>query len=137
PAPVATGGDCRPATPLLPGDATCATANRGDITTSWLTANKSDGTPNHTLHTSEFFEGGLDLTKTGLGGKCFSSFLGDTRSSQSLTATIFDYAGGKFEPCGATIKIEKNAVNKVGDTHTFTVTIGTSNGNTTTAAPNG
>jgi hypothetical protein len=96
PTPKAHGVDCRaPATPI--GDAACAVANTADITTPWLTAaGKNVG---HTLKTAEFFEGGLNLTKSDLGGKCFNTFIGDTRSSQSLTATLFDYAGGVIGEC--------------------------------------
>ena len=52
---------------------------------------------------SEFFEGGLDLTAKGLGGKCFNTFIGDTRSSQSLTATLFDFARGVLGECGVAV----------------------------------
>jgi len=101
PNPVAHGVDCKS---TGPNDTACATVNGptngtgGTITTPWLTANKVDGT-GHSLRTSEFFEGGLNLTKAGLGGKCFNVFIGDTRSSQSLTATLFDFARGVLGEC--------------------------------------
>jgi hypothetical protein len=101
--PVAHGVDCRSATTGT-GDTACAVSNRvdnglnGTITTPWLTSNKVDGV-GHSLRTSEFFEGGLNLTKSGLGGRCFNVFIGDTRSSQSLTATLFDFARGKLGEC--------------------------------------
>jgi hypothetical protein len=63
-----------------------------------LTANFKDKV-GHTLRVAEFFEGGVNLTQTGLGGRCFNTFLGDTRSSTSLTATLFDYALGQFGAC--------------------------------------
>jgi hypothetical protein len=99
--PVGNGGDCKGNTG---GDSICATTNSGpnaitgEITTPWLTANKADGV-GHKLQSAEFFEGGIDLTATGLGGACFSTFVGDTRSSQSLTATLFDYAQGTLGAC--------------------------------------
>jgi len=89
---------------LLGGDDTCATTNgspegiNGAITTPWLTANKTDGV-GHTLQSSEFFEGGLNLTKAKLAGKCFNTFIGDTRSSQSPTATLFDFDRGELGAC--------------------------------------
>ena len=99
---VATGGDCQTASTL---DTICATTNgsaagglNAPITTQWPTANATDGL-GHTLQPSEFFEGGINLTGTNLGGKCFNTFVGDTRSSQSLTATIFDYATGVLGEC--------------------------------------
>src|SRR6059058_3649607 len=99
--PVAHGVDCKS---TAGNDATCATVNGptngtgGTITTPWLTSNKTQGV-GHSLVTSEFFEGGLDLTQSGLGGRCFNVFIGDTRSSQSLTATLFDFARGSIGEC--------------------------------------
>src|SRR5439155_27126506 len=55
-----------------------------------------------TRPTAQSFEGGLNLTKTGLAGHCFNVFIGDTRSSQSLTATLFDFARGVIGECGST-----------------------------------
>jgi hypothetical protein len=99
--PVASGVDCRdPNTDA--NDTACAAANTAGITVPWLTANFKQGVGN-TLQTGEFFEGGLNLTKSNLGGKCFNVFIGDTRSSQSLTATLFDYARGKLGECGVTV----------------------------------
>jgi len=102
---VGNGGDCQGASGL---DAICATTNgsaapglNAAITTPWLTANTADNV-GHTLQPSEFFEGGIDLTTENLGGKCFNTFVGDTRSSQSLTATIFDYAAGTLGECTST-----------------------------------
>ena len=99
--PVASGVDCRSGT--TPADDTvCATANTAAISTPWLTAAKTLN-PNvgHSLPTAQFFEGGLNLTQADLGGTCFTTFLGDTRSSTSLTATLFDYAGGRLGDCGS------------------------------------
>jgi hypothetical protein len=98
--PVAHGVDCKS---TLGGDATCATVNdatNGTLDPPWDTANK-DGTSD--VKIAEFFEGGLDLTAKGLGGKCFNTFIADTRSSQSLTATIFDFARGVLGECGITV----------------------------------
>ena len=99
---VAHGKEC---TSTLGGDAICATTNGSPapgidaaITTPWLTSNADDNVGN-TLQPSEFFEGGINLTGTGFGGQCFNTFVGDTRSSQSLTATIFDYARGRLGEC--------------------------------------
>lgn len=100
PTPIGTGVDCRDPDLILP-DAACAAANTADITVPWLTSNFKDKVGNK-LRTSEFFEGGINLTDLNLGGKCFNSFLGDTRSSTSLTATLFDFAGGTVGACTST-----------------------------------
>jgi hypothetical protein len=93
--PVAHGVDCKTTSA---GDTGCATVNTATITTPWSTSNKQDGV-GHSLRISEFYEGGLDLTANDLGGKCFNVFTGDTRSSQSLTATLFDYSLGNLGEC--------------------------------------
>jgi hypothetical protein len=106
--PVAHGVDCKTtASTQASPDTACATVNgptngtAGTITTPWTTANAKDGVGTK-LRTSEFFEGGLDLTANNLGDKCFNVFTGDTRSSQSLTATLFDYALGTLGECTST-----------------------------------
>jgi hypothetical protein len=100
--PVASGVDCRSAsTPT--GDNICATSNTATISTPWLTDNNGKTTGlDHSLLSGEFFEGGINLTNTGLAGKCFNTFVGDTRSSQSLTATLFDFARGTLGECHST-----------------------------------
>jgi hypothetical protein len=99
PTPVAGGGDCRASTQTA-GDPICATANTTNITVPWLTDNNGKTTGlGHSLLTGEFFEGGINLTNTGLGNKCFNTFVGNTRSSQSLTATLFDFARGSLSIC--------------------------------------
>jgi hypothetical protein len=112
--PVGAGVDCRSAT-TLPGDSACAAANttangtNGTITTPWLTANFKDKV-GHSLRTSEFFEGGINLTDLNLGGRCFNTFIGDTRSSTSLTATLFDFAAGETGSCASGVSTAQDWV---------------------------
>jgi hypothetical protein len=104
--PVANGVDCKT---TGGNDTACATVNGptngtgGTITTPWLTSNKQDGV-GHSLRESEFFEGGLNLTQANLAGHCFNTFMTDTRSSQSLTATLFDYTLGTLGECTSATK---------------------------------
>jgi hypothetical protein len=103
--PVASGGDCTATNPAPPlNDLSCATANKATISgIPWLTNN--NGRTNglgHSLLTAEFFEGGLNLTDSGLGGKCFNTFVANTRSSQSFTATLYDFARGTLGECTST-----------------------------------
>ncbi len=45
-------------------------------------------------------EAGIDLTNLlGANGGCFTTFLAETRSSQQITATLKDFAGGSFSTC--------------------------------------
>ena len=123
--PVANSGDCRD--PLHPlNDPICAVSNTAPITTPWTTVKKT--TVDNALDTGEFFEGGINLTQTGFGDKCFNTFVGDTRSSQSPTATIFDYARGTLGECLPTLTTQVSATTTklpgqaVTDLATITVT---------------
>ena len=93
PTPIITGADCARS---LAGDPLCAIVNSALLTPPWPTQDK-DG--DNILNTSEFFEGGLDLTRMGLAFGCFNKVIFDTRSSQSLTATLFDFTLGTFLTC--------------------------------------
>lgn len=106
--PIVTGADCKTTPEGGVGDTACATVNGSLIPSSeipWLTETKQPGnTPSNDLDVSKFFEGGVNLTANNLEA-CFSTFMGVTRSSTSLTATIFDYALGSFPVCA--IKVAK------------------------------
>jgi hypothetical protein len=116
--PIGSGVDCRDPL-LIPDDPACAAANTADITTPWLTANFKDKV-GHSLRTAEFFEGGINLTDLNLGGKCFNTFIGDTRSSTSLTATLFDFAAGATGSCESGVSTAQEWVPN--DSATVTVT---------------
>lgn len=103
PNPVITGGaDCRDEPAGPPPDDACGIVNLENITTPWPTANFRDGVGT-TLRSTEFYEGGVNLTANELGGKCFTTFLADTRSSQELNATLFDFSLGQLGECAATM----------------------------------
>jgi hypothetical protein len=101
---VASGGDCKAANAL---DDICATTNSGPneendaITTKWLTSNGS--VVGNSVVPPDFFEGGINLTEVLGGAACFSTFIADTRSSQSLSATLFDFARGQLGGCQTTL----------------------------------
>jgi hypothetical protein len=50
----------------------------------------------NTFATNEFYEGVVDLAGLNLPSLCFSSFLLETRSSQSITASLDDFASSSF-----------------------------------------
>jgi uncharacterized repeat protein (TIGR01451 family) len=105
----------------------CANVNQDLIPDSaipWLTETKKPGpNPSLDLDTSEFFEGGINLSALGLGDQCFSTFLGVTRSSPSLTATIFDYALGHIDLCSLDVVKTGDPLGKIGDEVSYTITI--------------
>jgi uncharacterized repeat protein (TIGR01451 family) len=74
---------------------TFAIVNGAPISVPWAYTNKSG---QHQPAAGEFLEEGINLTALGLNG-CFSSFLAETRSSQSPTATLSDLVTGSFETC--------------------------------------
>ena len=98
PDPIAAGVDCDTTSG---NDTVCGNVNTGTITTPWPTSNKQDG-PGNSLRVAEFFEGGINLTDTNLSGRCFNVFMADTRSSVSLTATLFDFSLGQLGLCNST-----------------------------------
>lgn len=83
----------------------CATVNTGSLPSPWpFTEKSSDGSVvANTFGPGTFFEGGLDMTDLGLAGQCFSSFIAETRASQSTTATLSDFVAGQFALCSASI----------------------------------
>ena len=79
----------------------CAIVNATPVTTSWPYASKFGGSPN-TVPQGGFYEGGFDLTAVFPAGTpvpCFSSFLEETRSSQSASAVLKDFLLGAFPQC--------------------------------------
>jgi len=84
----------------------CAITNQVPITTTWPSPVKGGGTQ---LPAQTFFTGGIDLTYVFqhiLGvtsAPCFSSFLFDTRTSQSLSATVKDFLSGGFPECHVSV----------------------------------
>ena len=74
-------------------DLSCAIANPVMITSPW---------PPTSHESNTFVEAGVDLTALfPTGGSCFTTFLAESRSSQEITATLKDYAGGQFNTCPA------------------------------------
>ncbi len=65
----------------------------------WLTGTKPPGpTPSNDLNAGEFLEGAINLTNLDI-VECFSTFLADSRSWNSLTADLKDFALGSLPLC--------------------------------------
>jgi hypothetical protein len=137
PTPIAHGVDCKSNTTPV-NDTTCATVNTSTIDPLWDNVNKSGSSD---VQTAEFFEGGLNVTKAGLTNECFSTFTGDTRSSQSLTATLFDYALGQLGTCKVSMTTTPSeTTRKITDTNAVTDTadvVGSTSGSGTAPTPTG
>lgn len=83
-----TNADC---TTVGSGDDACATVNSSPTTAPWAYTPKSG--PPGIFPAGGFFEGGIDVTAIFGQNICVTRFLAETRSSQSLTATLHDFAG--------------------------------------------
>src|SRR3989440_1504652 len=101
----------------ISGD-TFAIVNGGPITVPWSYLNKSAA---NQPAQGEFLEEGVDLTALGLQG-CFSSFLAETRSSQSPTATLSDFVIGQFPLCSLAAT-PFTGISKVTDPETYHLTV--------------
>src|SRR5262249_9808594 len=102
---------------------TFAVVNSGPISVPWSYTNKSGQSQ---PAAGEFLEEGVDLTALGLQG-CFSSFMAETRSSQSPTATLSDFVLGSFPLCSLAAP-QFNGLSKVGDSATYPLTVTNSGG---------
>jgi hypothetical protein len=102
----------------------CAITNdNAHVTTPWVTDDKVLGTGNE-LGNDQFYEMGADLTALGI-NDCFANYLANTRSSQSLTATLYDFAGGSAPTCGSLSVHKYIDVDMSGSNNTGDVTSGT------------
>ncbi len=113
-----TGLDCANS---APDDAVCGEVNSSDATSPWAYTPKS-GTSGTFPHGS-FFEAGLDLTVLMPQISCLSSFIAETRSSQSVTAELKDFVLGGFDTCKINVEKSGPSLTKVGDTAHYTYTI--------------
>jgi hypothetical protein len=123
--PLFIGGstsDC----PEVTGDNACALANDISTPSPWVLPQKTGGA--NQFAPTDFFEGGLNLTKLGVGGACFSSFLINTRASAAGNAELHDKILGQFARCAPNLTTQASTNGEVTpgtpvtDTATITVT---------------
>ena len=95
---IGSGTDCT-GSPSV--DIACARTNTDPITPSWAFDDKGAAGTSNPIPPQSFFEGGIDLNSLFPSGQvpCFGGFLAETRSSQSVTATLKDFSGGAFNTC--------------------------------------
>ncbi len=90
---VDNGGECGGAA----DDTGCGKTNAGLENSPWLFQGRD--TAANKFGPGTFFEGGLNLSALDLDTGCFTTFLAETRSSQSVDATLSDFAMGEFSFC--------------------------------------
>ncbi len=83
------------------GDDACGATNGANETSPWPFVGRDADLPDeaNVFLPGTFFEGGIDLTALGIDTGCFSTFIAETRSSQSVSATLSDFALGSFSFC--------------------------------------
>jgi hypothetical protein len=85
-----------------------------------------DKTGHTAYEQGEFYEAGVNLSKLGLGGTCFSSFEAESRSSTSPTATLKALAIGGFGACtsglATTPSAGQNGSHAIGSDGTYSST---------------
>ncbi|MBI2688994.1 MAG: hypothetical protein HYX27_22050 [Acidobacteria bacterium] len=96
-------GQCTPSSPSHTD--VCAIVNTSSTSAAWPYTPKAG--PAGSFPQGSFFEGGFDLTAIfaarGLPEPCFSTFLAETRSSQSTTAQLKDFVLGSFQLCSVAV----------------------------------
>ena len=128
PTPVAVGADC---TLAADDDSICATTNAestggSEFSPDWTHFSTKFGV-NSGLEHATFFEGGIDLTAFDeFADNCFTGFIFNTRSSQELGATLFDYAQGDIDTCAPDLSFDKEPETQshlVGESFDWTLTV--------------
>jgi hypothetical protein len=99
--------DCVGPPQVADNDPACATVNQASTASPWAFAPKSG--PAGSFPKGHFYEGGIDLGFLDLEDECFASFLVETRSSQSVDATLKDFVGGQFASCSAAMTTTPSA----------------------------
>ncbi|MGH2795273.1 MAG: DUF7507 domain-containing protein, partial [Actinomycetota bacterium] len=94
------------------GDDHCAIVNADTEDAPWSFTNKSGG---HDFLTGEFYEGGINLTELGIDVGCITTFIAESRTSQSTDARLKDVAMGEFPVCGLSVEKTGDSLSKVGD----------------------
>jgi len=135
--------DCK-GLPTGSTDILCATTNasgsapyNGTVTTPWLTSDATLGI-GHSIPSPDFIEGGINITQAfnqaggGPAPSCFTVGIPDTRSSASVTATLFDFVINKLGSCSTSLSTKENltspasigtgTVSSGTDTATLTIT---------------
>ncbi len=106
--------------------AACAIVNTSTVASPWEYVPKGK-TVDSDFPKGAFFEGGINVSRLfaaqGESAPCITSFIAETRSSQSVDATLKDFVAGDFNLCSASIRIDGSDVNEVRDPHTFTVKV--------------
>jgi len=114
-----TVGGCADTNLAFLGSSAAASVCGTSIFCAITNANTTTSTWNGDIITPLFFEGGVDITAAFKAAKlaapgCFSSFLEETRASQSTGAELKDFLGGSFTLCKVSISKQCDSAALVG-----------------------
>jgi hypothetical protein len=93
-----TAANCATTAPQAPF---CGIVNATTTPSTWTFVDKTTGDPANQYLQGEYYEAGVNLSSLGIGDECFPTFLAESRSSTSTTATLKDFALGNFQNCSA------------------------------------
>jgi len=79
----------------------CGIVNTGELDTTWDSPDKNGGD----LDANAFYEGFVKVPAANVSG-CFATFVANTRSSTSPTATIMDFSRGSFPTCAPSTELK-------------------------------
>ena len=118
---IAEGADCVDQGSGLE-DYVCGTVNVDTEVAPWpFTPKFPDKTVDYNHFPSgSFYEGGVNLTALGVDAGCFSTFIAETRSSQSVDAILKDVVLGRGDLCSIDVEKEGPELSKIGDEATYT-----------------
>ena len=102
------------------GDERCAIVNADTENAPWSFTNKSGG---HDFLAGELYEGGINLTELGIDVGCITTFIAESRTSQSTDARLKDVAMGEFPVCGIEVEKDGDSISKVGDQAHYEITV--------------
>src|SRR5215211_745884 len=96
-----TPADCVGPPRVPNGDSRCGTTNARVEISPWAFTPKVG--PTGFFPVGHFFEGGIDLRPFGLADSCFSTFLAETRTSNSIGSQLKDFVTGQLAHCSGAI----------------------------------
>ena len=108
----------------FPADSACITTNVVEEDSPWAYVGKGeDFVGDNRFPERVFMEGGFDVTAL-VGNVCFSSFMAETRTAHSETASLKDFALGNFDLCSIDVEkicvADSQVVNSADETFTTT-----------------